>query len=92
MTSDLNIPIGDRNLCAWQPAPGITWIQVRDPKHNERLRHREDHGRLVATGVHGGYLRIYEFQHPLSWAVRLIARYTENDTRAGEVTELPGTA
>jgi hypothetical protein len=74
MTPILNIPIGDRDLCAWQPVRGITWIQTRNPHHNRRLSQRMD-GRLVAVGVYGGYLRTYEFTHSLAWASRLIARY-----------------
>ena len=87
MTPVFNTTIGDRNLCAWQPVAGIAWVQTRDPKHNERLRHRKDRGRLVVTGVHGGYLRTYEFQHSLRWAAHLIARYTRNETRADGTTE-----
>jgi hypothetical protein len=67
--------IGDRDLAAWPVAPGITWIQTRSPQFTRKLSQRSD-ARLVARGVAGGYLRIYEFSHGLAWAQRLIARYT----------------
>ena len=70
----LNSPVGDRNLCAWQPDRGITWVQTRSPHHARRLARRSD-GRRVAIGVNGGYLRTFEFQHSLTWAIRLMARY-----------------
>ena len=71
---------GTRELSAWQVAPGVTWIQARSPQFVRKLSQRSD-SRLVATGVAGGYLRIYEFPHRLSWARRLIARYTATVTQ-----------
>ena len=71
----LNHVIGDRELCAWQPMPGIVWVQTRLPKHARRLGQRRD-GRLVAAGVAGGYLKTFEFRHSMSWARRLMTRYT----------------
>jgi hypothetical protein len=79
MKIPLNTAVGDRDLCAWQPVPGITWMQTRNPKHAERLARRQD-GRLVARGVAGGYLRTFEFEKSLKWAMRLMARYTANET------------
>lgn len=79
----LNTTIGDRWLSAWNPVAGVVWVQARDPKHAERLRKRAD-ARLVVTGVSGGYLRTFEFTgKTLSWARRLIKRYTLNDSAAG---------
>ena len=71
----LNQTVGDRELCAWQPGPGITWVQTRHPKHAKRLGQRRD-ARLVVVGVAGGYLKTFEFRHSMAWAVRLMARYT----------------
>jgi len=70
--------LGNRELSAWQTAPGVTWIQTRSPKFARKLSQRSD-ARIVARGVAGGYLRIYEFTHGLAWAGRLIARYTRNN-------------
>ena len=78
--------IGNRELSAWQVAPGVTWIQTRSPQFARKLSQRSD-SRPVARGVAGGYLRIFEFQHGLAWAGRLIARYqtkTETPTNAGK--------
>lgn len=79
MKIPINTTVGDRDLCAWQSVRGIVWVQTRDPKHASRLARRQD-GRLVARGVAGGYLRTFEFEKSLTWAVRLIARYTVNET------------
>jgi hypothetical protein len=75
MRTRLNVVIGCRELCAWQPAPGIVWIQTRLPEHANRLAKRRD-ARLVVRGMTGGYLKTFEFHHRLLWAQRLICRYT----------------
>jgi len=68
--------IGDRWLCAWLVAPGICWIQSRSPKFARKLS-QISNSKLVARDHAGGYLRIYEFNRPISWAAKLIARYTK---------------
>lgn len=73
----LNTAVGGRELCAWQPVGGITWVQTRNPEQARRLARRCD-GRLVVRGVAGGFLRTFEFKRPLSWAIRLTTRYTAN--------------
>lgn len=75
----LNTAVGTRDLCAWQPVPGIVWIQTLDAGFARALSQRKD-GRLVAYGVAGGLLRTYEFAQPLSWALALMARYTAGET------------
>jgi hypothetical protein len=76
----LNEVVGSNELCAWQPVSGVTWVQTRSPQFTRKLSQRRD-SRLVARGVAGGYLRTFEFQHRLAWAVRLVARYlTKNET------------
>lgn len=71
----LNTVVGTAELSAWQPFPGITWVQCRTAEHANRLAKRRD-ARLVVRGMAGGYLKTYEFRHPLAWAERLIRRYT----------------
>lgn len=72
--------IGNRELSAWQVAPGVVWVQTRLPQFARKLADRSD-SRLVANGVAGGYLRIFEFRHGMAWAARLIARYqTKRET------------
>ena len=79
MKQPLNSVVGKRELCAWQPVPGITWVQTRSAKHALRLARRRD-GRLVVCGVTGGYLRTFEFRKSLMWAMRLMTRYTSAET------------
>lgn len=79
----INSIVGKRDLCAWQPVPGITWVQTRSAKHASRLARRQD-GRLVARGVAGGYLRTFEFRKSLTWARRLMTRYTSAETGTNE--------
>jgi hypothetical protein len=76
----LNMAVGDRDLCAWQPVRGIVWVQTRNPQHARRMAKRSD-SRLVAYGVAGGYLKTFEFRQSMGWAVRLMKRYL-----AAEVT------
>jgi len=78
----LNTAIGDRDLCAWQPVRGIWWVQTRNPNHARRLAQRQD-GRLVVTGVAGGFLRTFEFARPGYWGARLLARYTAAEKATG---------
>jgi hypothetical protein len=74
----LNTVIGTNEIAAWQPVAGITWVQTRSPQFARKLSRRHD-SRLVGCGVAGGYIRTFEFRHPLAWAERLIARYTQSD-------------
>jgi hypothetical protein len=83
MTCRLNSVIGDCLLCAWRPVADVVWVQTRNPAHAKRLANCSD-GRLVAYGVAGGFLRTYEFTKPLSWAVRLMARYSASEKTANE--------
>ena len=70
----LNAAVGGAELCAWQSARGVVWVQTRNPKHARRMGQRGD-SRLVARGVAGGYLKTFEFQRSLKWAMRLMKRY-----------------
>jgi len=87
MTS-LNEAIGNRELSAWQVAPGLTWVQSRSPQFVRKLSQRSD-SRLVVQGVAGGYVRTFEFPHRLAWARRLIERYTRNETPTNERITAP---
>ena len=61
-------------ISAWPVAPGVWWIQTREPQLARKLGRRSD-TRLVAVGVAGGFLRIFELRRPASFVRRLIARY-----------------
>lgn len=80
--------IGTRELCGWQPVPGVVWIQSRDPDHARNLARRRD-ARQVAAGVAGGFLRIFEIPGTLTWARDLIARYTAGEACANELKVSP---
>ena len=82
------VAIGCHELSAWLVAPGVTLVQSRSPQFARKLSQRSD-SRLVARGVAGGYLRIFEFQHGLAWAGRLIARYTKNKTATNAQKSAP---
>jgi hypothetical protein len=79
---------GDALLCAWLVAPQVVWIQTRSAEYARKLSQRRD-ARLVARGVAGGYLRTFEFKRGLTWAGRLIARYTQNETPTNERKTAP---
>lgn len=81
----LNTTFGDSELCAWQPGRGITWVQTRNPRHARRLAQRRDR-QLTAVGVSGGYLRTFEFQRPIRWAIRLMRRYRWSARRGGHTS------
>ena len=79
---------GNRELSAWQIAPGVTWVQSRSAKFASKLSQRSD-SRLVARVVSGGYLRTLEFKHGLSWARSLIDRYQSAETATKERKTAP---
>jgi hypothetical protein len=81
----LNTAVGDHVVSAWQVVRGIVWVQTREPKHARRMAQRKD-GRLVVRGVAGGYLMTYEFRERLTWAVRLINRYTTAETPTNDAS------
>jgi hypothetical protein len=87
----LNTDIGTPELSAWQPVPGITWVQCRAAEHANRLAKRSDSG-LVVRGMAGGFLKTYEFRHSLAWAERLIRRYTRQNHAANERLRTPATS
>lgn len=80
--------IGTRELSAWQTAPGFVWIQTRRPDYARKLARRQD-ARLVAVGVAGGFLRTFCFRHSLTWARKLLARYTASETVTSEAKTAP---
>ena len=87
----LNTVIGTAELSAWQPVPGITWVQCRAAEYANRMAKRSD-SQLVVRGMAGGYLKTYEFRHPLAWAERLIRRYTRQKDAANERLSTPATS
>lgn len=80
--------IGTRDLCAWQTAPGFVWLQTRSPKYAAKLARRSD-STCVAVGVAGGFLRTFCFRHSLTWARKLLCRYTGSETVTSEAKTAP---
>jgi hypothetical protein len=70
-------------ISAWSVATGVWWIQTREPRLARKLGRRSD-TRLVAFGVVGGFLRIFEVRRSPSFVRRLTARYTASNERFRE--------
>jgi hypothetical protein len=69
-------------LSAWSVGDGFWWIQTREPRLARKLAKRSD-TRLVAVGVAGGFLRIFEMKRPPAFIRHLIARYEAAYARFG---------
>jgi len=72
--------VSAESLSEWPVAPGVSWIQIREPRLARKLNRRTD-TRLVAAGVSGGFLRVFEIRRPPSFVQRLIARYAAANER-----------
>lgn len=70
-------------LSSWPVASGVSWIQTREPCFARKLTKRSD-ARLVAVGVAGGFLRIFEMRRYPAFMRRLIARYMAANERFRE--------
>ena len=68
------------SLCSWPVESGVSWIQTNDAGFSRKLAKRSD-TRLVAVGVAGGFLRIFEMQRPPAFMRSLIARYEAANER-----------
>jgi hypothetical protein len=71
------ITLGNLTLSAWLVAPGVTRIQTNTPQFQRKLGSRND-ARLFGWSVADGYLRIFDFEHNLAWARRLIDHYQKS--------------
>jgi hypothetical protein len=67
-------------ISEWPVAPGIWWIQTREPRMARKLSRRTD-TRLVAIGVAGGFLRIFEMRRSPAFVRHLIGRYKATNAR-----------
>lgn len=54
-------------ICAFRASMHDTCIQVQTPTLARRVSKLQE-ARLVREAVSGGYLKVYEVPHPLSWA------------------------
>ena len=65
---------------AWSVESGVWWFQTREPRLARKLSRRTD-TRLVAAGVSGGFLRIFEIRRSPSFVRRLTAPYMAANER-----------
>jgi hypothetical protein len=71
---DVNATYGPPELCGWQVAPGVFWIQTTDPRFSRKLEKREDARRVEVSGVNH-YRRTFELQGTWRKIRRIIDRY-----------------
>jgi hypothetical protein len=71
------------SISEWSVERGVWWVQTRDARLARKLSRRID-TRLVAVGVGGGYLRIFEMRRPPAFVRRLTARYVVTNERVQE--------
>jgi hypothetical protein len=65
---------GSPELCAWQVAPGVFWIQTTEPQFSRKLEKREDARRVGITGINH-FRRTFEVCGTWRKIRRIIDRY-----------------
>jgi hypothetical protein len=65
---------GPPELCAWQVAPGVFWIQTTEPQFSRKLEKRQDVRRVEISGVNH-FRRTFEVRGRWRKVRRIIARY-----------------
>lgn len=65
---------GTPELCAWQVAPGMFWIQTTEPRFSRKLEKREDVRRVESSGVNH-FRRTFEIRGTWRKIRRIIDRY-----------------
>jgi hypothetical protein len=65
---------GPPELCAWQVAPGVFWIQATQQRFSRKLEKRQDARRVEINGVNH-YRRTYEILGRRRKIQRLIDRF-----------------
>jgi hypothetical protein len=65
---------GTPELCAWQVAPSVFWIQTTEPRFSRKLDKREDVHRVEVRGVNH-FRRIFEIRGRRRKIQRIIDRY-----------------
>jgi hypothetical protein len=76
--------VSAESISEWPVESGTWWIQTREPRFARKLSRRSD-TRLVAVGVVGGFLRIFEIRRPPSFVRRLTARYMAANERSRDL-------
>jgi hypothetical protein len=70
----VNASYGPPELCAWQVAPGVFWIQTTEPRFSRKLEKRADIRRVAVDGVNH-YRHTFELQGTWRKIRRIIDRY-----------------
>ncbi|MGH7983240.1 MAG: hypothetical protein ACREFF_08865 [Candidatus Udaeobacter sp.] len=65
---------GPPELCAWQVAPGVFWIQTTEPRFSRKLEKRQDARPVEMSGVNH-YRRTYEIRGRRRKIERIIDRF-----------------
>ena len=71
---DVNETYGPPELCGWQVAPGVFWIQTTEPRFSRKLEKRADARRVAVTGINH-YRRTFELEGTWRKIRRMIDRY-----------------
>jgi hypothetical protein len=71
---DVNATYDPSELCAWQVAPGLFWIQTTEPQFSRKLEKRQDVRRVGITGV-THFRRTFEIRGTWRKIHRIIDRY-----------------
>jgi hypothetical protein len=71
---DVNATYGPPELCAWQVAPGVFWIQTTEPQFSRKLEKRQDVRRVEVSGVNH-FRRTFELRGTWRKLRRIIDRY-----------------
>jgi hypothetical protein len=74
MSTDPFYTYGPPELCVWQVAPGVFWIQTTEPEFSRKLEKREDTRRLGISGVNH-FRRTFEIRGTWRKIRRIIDRY-----------------
>src|SRR5215472_11205881 len=75
---DVNATYGSPELCAWQVAPGLFWIQTTKPEFSRRLEKRKDMRRVEVNGLNH-FRRTFETRGRWRKIRRIIDRFLVSD-------------
>jgi hypothetical protein len=71
---NVNASYGPPELCGWQVAPGVFWIQTTDPQFSRKLEKREDTRHVEMSGINH-FRRTFELRGTWRKIRRVINRY-----------------
>ena len=71
---NVNDTYGPPELCGWQVAPGVFWIQTTGPEFSRKLEKRKDTRRVEIIGINH-FRRTFELRGTWRKIRRIIDRY-----------------